>query len=386
VLRVEVTNFESIDHAVVEIEGFTTVQGPNYSGKSAMMRAIHAALTNPAGTGCISWGKKFCEVRLQSEGLDLLWHKEDGNNFYRVNGETYEKIGRDDPPAKVGELGYGAVRINGERHNLHFADQFNPLFLVDEQSTRNSDLIASAYGLDRIYKAADLCSRDQRSAESLLKVRRKDLAFVTQDLEKFGCLDAVIEEAANLKARSSVITKQETSITQVRQWLSSMVMVSADCARLKPALSVSVPNSEGLSKDSASCGAANGLLSRLEVCTLGVQRLEPIKNVTIPMPSNLSEIYMGMLQLFGRYERAEREVASLKAIEQVGVAAVDDLSVISKSIDGLVWLRKALSDMLSLKEEADVLQRETQECLKEFASVEEEKSAYGSCPLGGSKL
>jgi len=55
-IRVEITNYESIDHAVIEIDGFTTVVGPNYSGKSAAMRAINAALVNQQGTEFIRWG------------------------------------------------------------------------------------------------------------------------------------------------------------------------------------------------------------------------------------------------------------------------------------------------------------------------------------------
>ena len=68
----------------LEFEGFATIVGKNFIGKSATLRAINAALTNRSGTDFIRWGEKVCEVRIITRDYDILWHKESGNNYYKI--------------------------------------------------------------------------------------------------------------------------------------------------------------------------------------------------------------------------------------------------------------------------------------------------------------
>lgn len=388
-LRAEITNFESVKHAVVEIDGFTTVQGPNYSGKSATMRAINAALTNPAGTEFISWGESFCEVHLWAEGLDLLWHKEEGNNFYVINGESYKKIGRDEPPAELGNLGYGTVKINGQRHNLHYADQFSPLFLVDDQNTKTADLMASVYGLDRLYKAAELCSKDQKSSEALLKVRKRDLDDVESDLKKFDGLDDVLEQGARLKEASSRISGLEEELTKAGRWSLSMGELASFCNRLKPAHAVVLPDSGSISTDTGKVLEATGLFSRMEAIAVDVRRLSPVHDMTLPDQVALSSSvaqYHTACDLLVRMERAEEEMTRLAEYKDVTVADGTSTAGMEAGIGSLSFLRKAATDIIGISEEMKSLSAGVSECTTELTAVETERAAFGVCPLCGGEL
>ena len=44
-LDVEIRNFQSIDHVHLRVEGFTALVGRSNIGKSAVVRAVKAALT-----------------------------------------------------------------------------------------------------------------------------------------------------------------------------------------------------------------------------------------------------------------------------------------------------------------------------------------------------
>ena len=158
-IEIEITNYESIDHTKIVVDGLTTIVGRNYLGKSSILRAINAALTNKDGTDFISWGKTFCEVHIKFPDLDILWHKENGKNYYKINGKEYTKIGRGDPPKEILDAGFKPLEIGDKKINLNYAVQFFPLFLVDKKDSKSADILTSVYGLDCIYKAIDLCNK-----------------------------------------------------------------------------------------------------------------------------------------------------------------------------------------------------------------------------------
>ncbi len=189
--QVEITNFQSIKHLTFEFEGFSTIVGPNYIGKSALLRAINAALTNRAGVDFIRWGEKFCEVKIKRPGLDLLWHKEEGHNFYIINKVRYDKIGRGEAPPILETLRYNPVKIGSEKLDLLYADQFNPLFMVDRRGSASTDLLTSIYKLDQIYKAKELCDKDLKTNKGLIGFKEKDLAFSEKDIQRMSPFPSV---------------------------------------------------------------------------------------------------------------------------------------------------------------------------------------------------
>lgn len=387
-IRAEITNFESINHAVLEIDGFTTVQGPNYSGKSAAMRAINAALSNQAGTDFISWGKTFCEVRLVSKDLDLLWHKEDGNNFYIINNKRYDKIGRDEPPSQLNVLGYGTIKINDQRHNLYYAEQFNSLFLVDGQTLKNADLVAAVYGLDRLYKAAELCSKDQRSVDTLFKIRGKDLEDVNSDLKKFDDLDNVVTAGKRLNEQAASIESQEKSIEKAEAWSDTIAQMVVECNRLKPSLSVAVPNIEDLRERITKASKIGTLCDAMDALSGVAAHLAPVESVSVPTAEDLSSKANECLKLSDlllRLESAENDVQRLSACGSVLVLGDGDLSSISQGISRLEFLEKSVSGIVFMKQDLDVLTKSTTESSSELVAVETELATFDVCPLCGGK-
>jgi len=343
VTRVEITNFESIEHAVVDIDGFTTVQGGNFHGKSAIMRAINAALTNRQSSGFISWGKTFCEVNIKSGDFDLLWHKEESNNYYLINGKKYTKIGRDEPPKEINAAGFGPVHVGDDRYNLYYSPQFSPLFLVDDQNTKTADLIASAYGLDRVHKASEFCSRDQRSVESLLKLRSKDLEQVETDLKKYEGFEKVAAEGQRLQKDASRIDSDASSIKQLDGVRVAMESLASECARMRPIISVEIPKGDQIRKalDEAST-----------LCS---------------MEEKLSE--------------ASSSEAKMKPINDIEIPDKDAIQAIQKDVFALHFLQVSAEQIVEGKQEIESLLSEQTTCEAELMKVQKERSSYEACPL-----
>lgn len=388
-IRAEITNYESVEHATIEIDGFTTVQGPNLSGKSATMRAINAALTNQQGTEFISWGKKFCEVHIIAEGLDLLWHKEEGNNYYVINGNKYSKIGVDDPPSEVWLAGYGNVRINEEKHNLQYAEQFNELFLVGEEGMKTSDLVATAYGLDRLYKASDLCNKDQRSVNALLKIRKKDIVNVESDLKKFDGLDKIIDYGANLKSDFQAIESSERGVKKAKELLTSLETLAADCGRLKQSSSVEVTDSGSLSETILKVSKASELLTKTEALAVDIKRLQDVNKISVDEPEGLlfsAEEYRKLSDMLARLNIAESDEKRLAPCGSVSIIGDEQFSELGSGISKLGFLGSSVENILALKKEIETLSEEQSRVSAEQASIEKEKSEFTVCPLCGKDL
>lgn len=387
-VRVEITNYESIDHAVIEIDGFTTVVGPNYSGKSAAMRAINAALTNQSGMEFVRWGQDYCEVRIEAPGLDLLWHKEEGNNHYVVNGSRYAKIGRDEPPREVSQLGYGTVKVSGQKHDLHYADQFTPLFLVDDQNTKTADLVASVYGLDRLYKASELCSKDQRSNDSLLKVRKRDLEDARSDLKRFEGLDDVLRKAKAIKAARERIDEGRAQIDRASSWARAMSEASIKCKRLRPAAGVPIPESDTLAGDLQRYGAARGFLDRIGRLQSETAALRPAAEAVLPdsgpLGARVGELsgargMLSRLQAVAAEERGLRGVLEVSVPESMSAGLRDSMERVSRAKGYIESLKSGKAEISSLKTQLS-------KCEADLETVEDERASFDRCPLCNQKL
>lgn len=387
-IRVEITNYESIEHAIIEIDGFTTVVGPNYSGKSAAMRAINAALTNQSGMEFVRWGQDYCEVRIQASDLDLLWHKEEGNNHYLVNGKKYSKIGRDEPPREVSQLGYGTVKVSGQKHDLHYADQFTPLFLVDDQNTKTADLVASVYGLDRLYKASELCSKDQRSNDSMLKVRKKDLENAKADLEKFDGFDDVLCKAKLIKEEYVEISKNRAQINQASSWARAISEVSVKCKKLKSVMDVNIPDSGRLTDDLRKYDHARDFLDRVSRLDMETASLKPAAETLIPNSGQLQDRVNELRRaknLLSKLQEILSSESALRAIIDVTIpASLSDK--LRASMEGVSTAKGYLESLKTGKLELSSLESRLSECSGELKKVEDERASFDRCPLCNQKL
>lgn len=383
-IEVEITNYESIAHTKIQINGFTTLIGRNYLGKSSVLRAINAALTNKEGTDFISWGQNFCEVHIVFPDLDILWHKEEGNNFYKINGKDYPKAGKGDPPQVILDAGFKPITVGGKNINLNYAIQFFPLFLVNKRDSKSADILTSVYGLDRIYKAIDLCNKDQRANKDLLRFREKDLQNVNKDLERFKKFPDVISNIPDIKKRKKELEKQESEITKIRSWIVSIKDLANDTKRLKKISDVKIPFSVPIEKDITELRLLTGYKKNLEYLSGFIKRVSPVNNISmpeehVPIIKSLFSEYQKCLIWSNNYKKLSEEIERLKKAKEV------KLPSISVDIEDIPRLKTLYNRIRTISSEVKTLQDNLKDINENIIRVEEELKSFDVCPLCGAK-
>jgi DNA repair ATPase RecN len=368
-----------------DFDGFTTIQGRNYIGKSATLRAINAALTNQQGTNFIRWGQKFCEVRLKTEVIDILWHKEKGNNFYKINNEDpYTKVGSLPPPQPILDAGFGEISVAGEKVNLLYSEQFHPLFLIDRKDSKSADLLISIYGLDKLYKAIDLCAKDQRKNTDVLKLRKVDLEQATESLNKFAEFDKVKEALTNIETLKTNLSNKQNDISRLKTWLEQASNLSVSIKKIKPARSILVPSYDKIDKLIVEQTTLKKYQNSIDILKNTVIKLRPVKNINIPknevLESKISE-FNELNKTQDKYESLSKSVKLFKQSKSIKIPDVSDSKI--KEIDGLKNIYKRLTVLAT---EVKTLRTNVASTDKELEKVTIDLSTYNACPVCGNKL
>lgn len=216
-IEIEVQGFQSIAHSTIKVDGFTALVGRSNIGKSAFVRAVKYALTNPVGTsfvrhrrGCTKQPKKKCDcqttVRIKTDGFDLLWEKGDKVNRYEFNGKSYDKPDRGTPEFLTG---MSPIKLGDKNTFLQVADQFSPVFLLDQPGTTIAETISDVSKLDCINTATKLVEKERREVSSTKKVREADVASL---VEKIAAFDTLEEKALLLKKAEATLLEIEALI------------------------------------------------------------------------------------------------------------------------------------------------------------------------------
>lgn len=384
-IHVEIENFQSIKELSFSIDGFTTLIGRNFLGKSATLRAINAALTNQQGTDFIRWGEKFCEVRLVIGDLSIIWHKEKGNNFYKINDEIFTKVGAQAPPKPILDAGFSLIDLGNEKVNLFYAEQFHPMFLVDRNDSKSADLLISLYKLDRLYKAVELCGKDRRTSRDLLKIRRGDRDLAEQALDRFKTLEGTLTKLNALKDKKLVIESVEGEVTHLKDLMKKIIECTLAVKRLRPVRELEISDINSTEGEIKEVRTLRDKLERLQDLKNSIVKLRTAKDVILPeeaaesIQTKIKET-KGLRTHLLRYEDLTRSVERLKKASTIEVPTV------SVDIEKLKKLKEMQAGLLSAAFTVKKIKSEIADVEATLGEVTEELTKYEICPACGSKL
>lgn len=384
-IKISVKNFQSIKDISFSIDGFTTLIGRNFIGKSAVLRAINAALTNQQGTDFIRWGEKFCEVTIETKDLSILWHKEKGNNFYDINNKKYNKIGSQPPPKELLNQGYGLIDISGEKINLLYAQQFFPLFLVDRNDSKSADFLISIYGLDRLYKAVDLCEKDRKKSNNILKIRKGDKEIIENELKRFEGFDDIQDKFKNISKQKKSIESEENKIDYLNTIKDKIISKTLILKRLKPLIELKIPVNSELKSQIEDKEKLSKYLEEIKQLKNNVQNLSSIKKINIPADTikNYEKELKKLLELkkkFSEYEILKSEINKLKNIVDIKIPQnTYDYTKIDKLKNLYQKLSAQSAELKKLKEDLNNTDQQITEVSKQLEK-------YNRCPVCKSEL
>ena len=382
-IEIEITNYESIGYMKFSFDGFCTITGRNFIGKSALLRAINAALTNQKGDSFIKWGESFCEVHIKTDNMDLLWHKEASNNFYEINGNKISKVGKDGQPKEIAECGFGL--ISEEDVNLHYCEQYSPLFLVDKRDSKAADLLISMYGLDKFYKALEFCNKDQRKNSDILKTRKEDLAISKRDFERFSGFEEILNEKANILNKKEEILTQEVLISKLKTISESILNVDKEINRLSLVEDLSIPTGNNIAESISELNKIINLRSQTATAAQDLKRLEPFKDIVIPTEtsSDLEEKIRELEKIkdiYRRYALLEKEVSQIELnIKDIIIPKVPIID-----FDTIEVLKAKYREMQTHTKEGGELKLSLANVVKDLSEVEKELESFDACPVCGS--
>lgn len=236
-MRATVDNFQSLGATTIEATGLTVIVGKSNLGKSALVRAISAALFNRAGDDFVRVGAETARVQLDDlPGVGrVTWAKGGGVNQFEVNGEVYAKVGSS-TPAVLTVAGYREVAIGKETIRPQVAEQFEGLFLLDRSGAFVSDALSVLSHLGTLLKADRTCGLDLKRQKALLTVRVGDLEL---ERRKFASLDPVAAlhtRVTQLGARIAEVRAMTGRLATIQALLTRRTSLHAVLARRLPAV------------------------------------------------------------------------------------------------------------------------------------------------------
>jgi DNA repair ATPase RecN len=338
--EIEVRNFQSIEHAHFTIEGYTAIAGRSNIGKSALVRAIKAALTGASGTGFVRHGphctrrtrdtkKCSCKssVRIQREGFDLLWEKGDNDNTYTFNGKVYDSVERG-APSFILENGYAPIKIGDDKELLQVADQFDPIFLLNRTGGVIADVLSDVAHLDRINGATRLVEKDRREASSTRKVREQDVATLTQQLLDYDGLDDALARVRQVEDKLPEIDTADKRLKTIERFLEAATARAVEIKRLAGVENIEVPHADTLKSPFSGLERVIGWHDRLVAFKHWFERMKGLDALVVPDIKPLQEKLLGAASLVTfatRLERIEREVQLAEGACESNAAEVEGI-------------------------------------------------------------
>ncbi len=393
-MDIEVCNFQSIENVKLKVEGFTALVGRSNIGKSALVRAVKTALTNEAGTAFIRHerstcarmqkGAKTCKcqssVHVRTEGFDLLWEKSDTVNRYIFNGTTYDKPGHGLPDF-LADAGLAPVKIGDDLKSIQFADQFYPIFLLNESGPSVAEALTDVARLDKISLAMKSADKVKRDAVATKKVREKDVLSLDEKLSQYVGLDLACARVDATERSLATLDAKTKSLETLESYLGRSKVLSAGIMALLGISKVKVPSLDEVQaawEDLSECLRFERELTRRATAykaLLGADKL--------PTPISIDPLGESLARL-KQLNAWEGKLRSLHAVfERLSPVAETSLPQAVDTSKAQAKLTKVIAFQARLKAcETSIatLEADLVKVTAEEAAVEAERQAIGICP------
>lgn len=386
-LHVEVKNFQSIEHVSLQIDRFTALVGRSNLGKSALVRAIKAALTGATGTAFVRHGDtcarrlkglKTCKcvssVHLRKEGFDLFWEKGDGGAKYIFNGVEYSAVDRGVP--EFLQPDFSLIKVGQGQQSLQVASQFDPIFLLGESGNVIANVISDVANLDRLNQAMQLVEKDRKEAASTRKVREKDVLDLQSKLSGYKGLDSEVKNVNELDERLRQIHQCRQTAQRAQGWIDDIMSIGTSLKKLHKVTSVTLPEPDTFQETVRRYGMAFQLAVKLKDRGQEASKLAFVQKVTIPEVDEITTLarrWKTVETLLPKYEARSRDVMSLDGVQSIIVPELTAKDALDKALRVVSWQKrlKPIADRMRKAIQATKLDvPETQELLSRYETLD----------------
>ena len=195
ITRIELTNFMSHEHTVIEpAPGLTVLVGPNNCGKSAVVTALQILCHNENSTYVLRHGERECSVKVETDdGHTIEWRRKTSPS-YLIDGKPFDRLGRNSVPDEL----HQALRLprvdasDDPDFDVHFGAQKSPIFLLRGSPANAARFFASssdAIRLVQIQKRHKDKLADQQRQKNHLEAESKQLNAELETLQPVAELE-----------------------------------------------------------------------------------------------------------------------------------------------------------------------------------------------------
>ena len=239
-------DFQSLASVDIEMGPLTVIVGATGSGKSAVVRALQAALFNWSGGAFVREGADKARVVIEfaetgPAGDVLRWEKpRKGGAHYFVGATEISRVGKEMPPQIAELTGIREIECEGAKAVLNFAGQFEAPFLLAGTGGQAARLLSKVARTDLIAVAQVRARRDlqarRTAADKAAEAVEGTLAQLTAMPDYEGRLVAF--EA--LQGRLTAATERAGAVEGCRAMARDLATARATAKRLPPTLGARV--------------------------------------------------------------------------------------------------------------------------------------------------
>lgn len=205
-MKILVTEYQSIQHAKLEVSGFTAITGPSNIGKSALLRAITAALFGQEGNHFVRKGAPSCAVTVERGDQHVEWSRVRKKTVSQescliLNGVKHTRLGRDGHADLTAGLGFSGVRAGSATIYPQVARQLDPPFLLGETPNATADVFKMLGRIDVVTRAQGAAKSDLRKTTAEAGLREKDRIAAVELMSQLGWVPAFEEFLRQLESR-----------------------------------------------------------------------------------------------------------------------------------------------------------------------------------------
>lgn len=220
-ITVDVKDFQSIKSAHIEIpDGITVITGATNNGKSAILRAIEAALFNLGDDSMVRAGCKSYGVRINNGSHSMVYARSNvGKNeksAYQFDGGTvHKKVGRSQLEEVPRLFNIRDVRMNnGTKVKLNFWKQNEKPFLMDKTAGQMYEFMSMS-SCERYSDILKTMLSDDKSLKS-------DISKTATEIDTYKLINSKKQDFLDRNKGFSGVYRRVVSVDKVNRSLSGI--------------------------------------------------------------------------------------------------------------------------------------------------------------------
>ncbi len=381
-IRVVIDNYQSISHLDFEVKGFTCIVGVSNVGKSAILRAISGAILNDPVINKVKKGQKVCSVQLLSKDWSLKWEKGSGVSRYWIPADAdkaLDKVGAGQIEP-VSELGFKSIKIGGEWKEPWYADQWQPLFLLQETGSTVSEFISDVSNLQTLQDSITIANKGKRSTQDEVKAKQTETVSLKEKLQKLSTLDSLLQIEKDIQAQVSSIDEYEKKTVHGEKLLKKLDSSKKQIQSLAKTDSIKHPKKVDISADVQKMTATELWWLKLEAHVKRLVKLKPLSSVKVPLiPHDEIKKYLQV----GKFANLPKRIENLKKFDALDSIKSPSSVNLNKDFDNIKLMAKHATIAAKTDKLRDVIKQDEKllaHVQEQILNVKDQIRKFPKCP------